>query len=512
MNEPFDAELSKAFKEGAAKSLEGWEFTPAMRAKVLDQARAEVAEAASRPPQRQFRPMDVVRPLTWVAAAAAAFLIVTNLGHFGGASTNSKPMAESKSAADRAAAKSAAPTAAPVPATGNAVAQKAAADAPAVPYSAASAAPEVAATHVETTATSAMTSTAAGMADTALPTVVAMDLTVPAAKDGEAAMAPPQGAPLKSRALAPTPENLSMATNSNGPVVALTPFGLKATNTDGGAAWDRPLADLNRQSLLAQSPDGRAAVANGANLLYLVNQRGELEHTVYGSATIQKLLWSNDGRVAAAEGSNVTVYDGVTGRSTFTVDAGAGADIAFAADGLLAIYGDRPNDPHRLVLLDRVGVATVEVRPAVAGRGLAFAANGAVIVAGGQAYSRVGKSLWQMGIQTDGVAALGADLIVGWNAQMIMAVRASDGKLVWKADWKGAEPGIRKVAVSPDGRYTAVVAPQEDGGAVLWVLDSTGRLRYSERLGQMPTDVSFVGEQLVLLQPQSVEYRSIPQE
>jgi hypothetical protein len=501
VNEPFDVELSRALKEGAAKSLEGWEFTPAMRAKVLERVRTEPAETApAAPPTKRVDPVRLIRPVAWVAAAAAAFLIVANLGgieRLGGAR---KEMSTTSAPRQDAAAKPEAPAAA-APAPNATFTQDRQTDQ----------APAVAAAESLPGSGTAAT----GAADTSVaqaPAVTAVALTVPARPDGqgpEAATAAAQAAP-RTLALkaAVASENIGLAANSSGPVLSLTGTGLRAQAGDGAPVWDRPLADLSPQSLLAEAPDGRAAVANGTNLLYLVGSGGELDRTLNSSAPVEQLLWSNDGRLAAAEGDNVVVYEAATGNAAFTLNAGVNREMAFAPDGLLAVLGDRPNDPHRLVLADQKGTATVEIRPTAVGRGLAFAAGGAVVVAGGHAYSREGRPLWRMPLVTEGVAA-GEKQVIGWDAHTVLAVDAQDGHAVWKADWQGEGPGVRKVVLSPDGCHVAVVAPLEDGAA-FWILDNAGKVLYAERLPQMPVDVSFAGNQVVLLMPQSVIYRSIP--
>lgn len=83
MTEPFDAELSRAVKESAAKSLQGFEFTPEMRAKVLARIQAEESEEPPKPavqPVRRLHPAPLLRPLSWAALAAAAVLIAVNMG------------------------------------------------------------------------------------------------------------------------------------------------------------------------------------------------------------------------------------------------------------------------------------------------------------------------------------------------------------------------------------------------------------------------------------------------
>lgn len=496
MNEPFDVEISRALKESAVKSLEGWEFTPALRTRVMDQIRAEAAAdaAPASPPSRRPDLVRMARPLALVAAAAAAVMLVVNFGLPG--------VSKKEAPATMETAMSAAPTAPPMPSNEATTTQ----DTKAAPASA----PEKAGAGQSFGSPSpkAVAPVEAQRAQ------LALELTVPADARTDA----PQAlmAPGKSRSADPSSSFTVMATSNigggvsgGGAVVTLTPFSVKAVDAANATVWERPLADLNRQSVVAASADGRAAVANGGDLLYLVNNRGDLDKTVHTGAVVEELQWSNDGRVAAAEGAKVVVYGGATGDVQFTVTTHPGSQVAFASDGMLAVF-ESPDFRH-LELYDAKGRAVFRARPAVDGRGLVFAGDGQILVAGGQAYDRAGNSLWQLPLRTLGVSALGADRIVAWDARTVMTVNARDGRqLLWRADWKGSGLGISKVVSAPDGSFVVIVARVDDG-AVLWVVSADGRQLLTEKLGQMPIDLGVAGRQVVLILPGSVEYRAVPQ-
>ncbi|HWI52785.1 MAG TPA: hypothetical protein VNT01_11665 [Symbiobacteriaceae bacterium] len=505
MNEPFDVEISRALKESAARSLEGWEFTPAMRAKVMDRIRTEAADdtALASPPARRFDAARVIRPLAWVAVAAAAMVIAinTDLAGFGGSrkETASAPQVASKSAAPAPA-----PAAPPTPETVTAAQTK---DGP-VP---AASSEQPAATAKSMAPESGARSADSTVAALTVGRSLAFELTLPGgeaqAEVAQALVAPP-GANGKLAFTTMAPTNIAGAVSGNGSILTLTPFGVKAVDFEMVTVWERPLADLSHQSLLAVAPDGRAAVANGGDLLYLVNERGELDQTIKAGGAISQVLWSNDGRMAAAVGPKVVVYSAGTSKPQFTADAG---EAAFAPDGVLAVYGGRSDDARLLTLIDPKGAVIARAQPAVAGRGLAVTGGGQVIVAGGQAYDRAGNALWQLPLKTDGIAPAGSDRLVAWDAHTVMLAGSSDGLPVWKANWNGAGPGIARVVPSPDGRFVAIVAPQADGTAVLWIVGSDGRQILTEKLAQMPVDLSVAGNQVVLILPDTVQYRSLPE-
>lgn len=506
MNEPFDVEISRALKEGAVKSLEGFEFTPAMRAKVMDRIRSEAPEA---PPAKRFDVNRAVRPLAWVAVAAAAMVIVINtdlsrLPGFGSAKKSEMKM-ETASA----------PAAAPAPPADNMAVAK---SAPAEPK-ADSQQPrptEQQSTGGGNAAGTTPTTTATAVAPKAPEArqVATIELTAPTAanarsvSDAPLAFAPPAGSPKMSVAAAAA-SNIGGAVPQEGEVLTLSPLGVKKVDLNNAVVWDRPLADLTQQSVLATAPDGRAAVANGSNLIYLLNNRGELDLTIHGDATINQVAWSNDGRVASVEAKQVVVYGADSGKALFTVEAGEASQVAFTPDGTLAVYSARTPDTRTLTLLDAKGTEIANAQPAVAGAGLAVTPDGQVVVAGGQAYSRAGDALWQVPFKTEGLAVLG-DRIVAWDAHHVMTVDARTGSQTgWKAEWKGTA-AINRVVTSPDGRYVVITAQAEDG-ALLWVLDRDGKVLLSEKLPQMPVDVGFAGAQIVLIEEGSVQYRLIPQ-
>jgi hypothetical protein len=504
VSESYDAELSRALKESAAKELGGWEFTPAMRAKVLEQIRVQESgqSAPAAPAPRRFVPALVLRPLAWVAVAAAAFAVVLNVGIPG---ASKKEAAQAPAAAP---SEMAATTPEPRFADTSGTAGQGG------PVQATSALQPGGETGIAPVQQGGKFK-APGIASVAIAPN-AVELTLPV--DGVAiAVAPPAEEPgiaaidhgnTSMTLMAAMPRNVALASGS--PLVALTEGAVQQLNADGVPVWEQPLENLTDTSAVALAPDGRVAVANGAAELTVLTASGEHQRTLKTSAAAGSLLWSPDGRLAAAEGELVFVYNTATGKREFFVAAGTPADMAFLADGSLATFGGQVGDPATLVVVDQKGAVLAERVSDTGGRGLAVTVGGSIIVAGGRAYDMAGNPLWKLSIVPMGVAALGSDMVAAWDAETVAVLNGHDGSLVLEASWKGGGQGVRRVIPSADGRYLAILAETEQG-PVVWVVDGSGAQVYAEKLGETPVDLALSGNRLMIMLAHSLVVRDLPQ-
>jgi hypothetical protein len=296
---------------------------------------------------------------------------------------------------------------------------------------------------------------------------------------------------------------------ADGGVVALSHSTVENQAPDGATLWSRPVEQTGAPANMAVAPNGYVALASGSRL-QILNSRGEQERLLSGTAPIDRLQWSADGWVASREGTQVFVYGPAGDKPEFSVEAGTGADMAFGPDGTLAVYGDRPDAPGHLMLTDRKGTVLMEARTGTGGHGVVWSGDGSAVVAAGHGYNRAGKELWQLPIVTDGVAALGPSLIIAWDARTVLVVDAVDGHAVWQAVWNGPGNGIRRVVAAPDGKHLAVSAAVDGSGAV-WVLDAAGSVVFTDRTGEQPVDLALSGSHLVLMLPDSVSVRQLPE-
>lgn len=274
---------------------------------------------------------------------------------------------------------------------------------------------------------------------------------------------------------------------------------------NGVAMWSAPAGGAGN---LAVSRDGQVAVAMGQQIQVL-NARGEAERNYTASAYVERLAWSADGRVASGEGNLVFVY-GVGPRPDFFVDAGLNADVAFAPGGNLAAYGDHPDDAGVLTVTDSKGALQWQARPKTGGRGLAWAAQGAVLVAGGKAYDASGKALWEAPIKTDGVAALDDSGVLVWNSQSVLLLDARSGQVLVHGNYAAGGVGVQQVIAGE--KNAAVLSDLGDGTVGLWVIDQAGNIRLAEHLAERPVGMAFAAaDRLVLMFPQSVTVKELPQ-
>ncbi|HYG58909.1 MAG TPA: PQQ-binding-like beta-propeller repeat protein, partial [Symbiobacteriaceae bacterium] len=145
------------------------------------------------------------------------------------------------------------------------------------------------------------------------------------------------------------------------------------------------------------------------------------------------------------------------------------------------------------------------------GRGIAFLHGGGVVVAGNTAFDRSGGNLWPVPLEPAGLAAAGDDALVAWDGHQVVLQEARSGQLLLRADLNVPGASITRVVPSPDGRLLAVVGSNPDGDSVVWVMDRSGRILWTERFRETPTGMAFAGDQLVIMLPHKVKFRTIPQ-
>lgn len=535
MNEPFDVEISRALKKETAESLQGWEFTPAMQAKVMQRIRAEAAsddstvDAPPAPPVRRRNLVDWARPLGLVAAAAAAVVLAVNinwsgLGMGGVASKQNAPTTDSAPSAEMAravpsstngeAVTSSEPKQPDVPQVQGATVDPAGSGAPANTGAASFQAPsersrDVAFALPMPAPVEKQEALADGFTALAAPGTAKMAATPAPEEPADPTDTTVRVEPEMGIAAIAAVENVSGAVADGGSVFTLTTYGLTFTSADMATVRDLSLEGLDAVSIVSVAADGKTAVAGGGSL-YLISAEGELKHTLHAEGAIRQVTWSQDGRVAVADGKRVVVYAGDTGEAQFEVAAVAEAELAFTPNGYLAVYTASPEGPHGLVLTDAKGNEVARInQPPESGSGLAVAAGGRVVVAGGHAYSATWDSLWALPMTTTGVTALGAELVVGWDDKSVLNVNVADGSPVWKANWEGTGR-ITRVVSSPDGQLLAILAETEES-PVLWVVESGGNVRLTERLEQTPVEIGLAGNQVVMILPTAVQYRAIPE-
>ncbi|MDB4895919.1 MAG: hypothetical protein JWN15_2181 [Firmicutes bacterium] len=546
MSEHFDTELARAVKESAAKSLKGWEFTPAMQRSVLE--RIEHAATGIVPgarPSRRFDPMRAVRPLAWTAVAAATLLVVVNtrVGERGlirksvpdAGTAQSAPAAPVAKAIDPA-GNGPQPSATPPTANGPGNAPEGTQGAS--PGSTGSGGPATQQGTAQPDQRAESNSPAqpkqphlfsqpAGGAGTTTPPTAPDQMgfaTVPGESDPKAPQAlsgayggdkvalevppqaprgnqnPPAGVP----ATAPSDTLHVVAVGSR--VVELSRSGVRVIAADGAQAWAYPLTGAADTSLLAVAGDGSVAVTI-ADKVHVLSPDGKLLRVLEPAGNVTALAWGTGGRLAIAAGSVVTVIRPATATAEFHTEVIGQPELSFSPDGTLAVLGEGKSG-RQLLIYGKGGALAAQVQQGRSnGRGLVFTPG--AVVAGSQAYGLLGRPLWQTPFVPEGLALAGTDLIMARKADAVVALRAADGVAVWQATWSGSGQGLRRVVTAPDGRFVSVLGSTGDGW-VYWVLDHKGKVLYAERLPEEPSDMAFVGERLMLLMSSGPEFRAFP--
>jgi hypothetical protein len=546
VSEHFDTELARAVKESAAKSLKGWEFTPAMQRSVLERIeRAATGTVPGVRPSRRFDPRRAVSPLAWTAVAAATLLVVVNtrMGERGltrksiadagsGQSASAPPATKGTESTGNAAL----PSATPPPNTGPGITPDGTqGEGPR------SSAPGGPATDQGTTQPDQLAesnspvqtkqphlfSEPAGGAGARIPPTVPEQLglaTVPGEPDHKAPQGlsgayegakvtlelPPlaprgnQNLPVGVPATAPSGRLHVLAVGSR--VVELSRSGVRAIAPDGAQAWAYPLPGATDKSLLAVAGDGSVAVTI-ADKVHVLSADGKLLRVLEPAGKVTALAWGSGGRLAIAAGSIVTVIRPASATAEFHTEVIGQPELSFSPDGTLAVLGEGKSG-RQLLIYGKGGALTAQVQQGSAkGRGLVFTSG--VLLAGSQAYGLLGRPLWQTPFVPEGLALAGADLIVARKADAVVALRAADGVVVWEATWRGPGQGLRRVVTAPDGRFLSVLGSTGDGW-VCWVLDQKGKVLHAERLTEEPSDMAFVGERLMLLMSSGPEFRAFP--
>ncbi len=496
MNEQFDADLSRALKSGAAKELQGWEFTPAMRKNVLARIRTESSGTAA--PAGHRRPVSVPRPLIWATVAAAAFMIalkvdVTNLFGAGQKSTSAPqaPAAASSTAS--------APTPAPQPAQAQELKTEATA-AKAMDASPAGAAANSGSVGAQNA--SAGTSVAKERSVAAASIRLETPTTPPSPGVADAAATLSAEAGFTAKASFVSFHRYAVAAQGK-QVLMLDSNGLSAVNHDGVTDWQAPIPGVGFESVLAISADGRIAV-NAENKVYLVSGTGKVDATLELEAPATRVTWAPDGRLAVV-GTSAQVYK--DGKAQFKVPAEVGSQLAFGPEGTLVVLEPGGN----LYVYDRDGKA-VAAQPRVGGGVLAYGPDEETIITASGAYSRKLDTLrWKMPFEPLGLTLAG-DTVIAWNADQIVGLRSQDGTQLWHAAREGAGPGIVKVVTNAgaEGGNRVIVLAATDTGAALWAFLPTGEVKLTQALTAMPLDLTVVGNRVTLLMTGGPEVHEIP--
>lgn len=502
MSDPIDREISQAIKAASDRSLAGWTFTPEMRKAVLDQIAAEPAQPAAQTPLRPRR--NLVRPLSWFAAAAAVLLVSFNLVP--------KMMNNNNPSADMAALKSGTTASAPEsPADRqrSAAAENASAEATALALSAEPAEPDSSSDEPISALAAPAPAPGGGtpedhgevqmMVAQAGPRGSRIALVAPPADAGdEVGEAPANGTPITLMA---APTNLSVSSLPEGDYVVLTGTAVRVFDQEGALVTENALT--NSPGLLATAPDGRIAVADGARV-QTYGSNGQPAGSLELDAPPHAIALGPGERLAVAGESGTDLFTG--SRFVARIDSVQAAALAFAGDGVLALLAqDGAGRSLRLYADDGTLLAAQPVPGD--GQGLAFTADGQQIVAGSQVFDRSGQLLWEVPFPPVQAAAFGSgDALLVWSHQVVSLFHAQDGSAIWSADYPDGT--ILQAAGSAAGDRVAVVGESEIGASV-WVLDETGAQRYAERLDRAPVGLAIAENNLILLTSSGVDVRTL---
>jgi|GEM_PF-3436625 len=494
MSDRFEQELRQALKGSTAKSLEGWEFSPAMRQAVLKRISEEEEEESpvqgpSPAPLRRTR-RAIPQPVLWVAAAAAAFALVLNIDW--------NPPVQSAKEAPQAPMAASTTMEAPSEATGAAPEEKAENQA-GVPESAATFKAQDATGTGQATALTDSFHAAATMP----PNPARMILTVPAGAGLKAGPRSVDGGKVGLLAAMPSQvSNLDLAPLPGGDLLQLTTVSLRQVDVAGNIRWEQPLSE---SPMLLSNAGSMTAVAAGQTV-HLYSQAGQPEGILALTGPVYGLQVSRDNRVAVAAGDSVQVYSGP--KLEFSTGPVSDATTTFAADGALAVLG-REGEKRSLTLYGRDGAKLSQNSLSGEGMGLVFADQGQVVVAGGEAFHRSGQPLWRAPIVPNGAVGLGeSGSVLLWDLHLVTLVNAQDGSERWSAEFTAGE--IISVVASSSGDQVAILGSSPEG-MVVWVLAQDGGQRFAELLPEGPADLAVEGDQLVLLMPAGLESRSLSQ-
>lgn len=543
MSDGFDGELRQALKDSTAKSLEGWEFTPAMRQAVRERI---AQEAPSEAPKQDLAPQPapptnprrgLTRPLVWVAAAAAVLLFSLNMNELmdspGGARKESStagrgvaPESASQSTSKSQAKQGESAGPATGAGEGNQTADLA---------SRTDAADDTG----DTEATGASGATALSSPETATFgrdtfAITEVDANMAAEVSGQASLAGnagtpfavvvPGGQPAKARlylvapnsvvrkdsttsgemgigilAVKPASGMVSLGTSRGGLRAVLTTESVQMVDAQGEVAWERSLPASPH--LVATASNGRTAVGVGSQLFFFTAEGGA-NGQLKLEAPATNLSLGLNGRLAVVAGGSMRFYQ--AGKLLSLQGNLVEGSTAFAPDGSLALLA-REGQGRTLYLFGQGGTPLVKVPVAAGSDGLAFLEQGEYVIAGGQVFHRSGKAVWKVSFPVQGVSVL-KEGVVAWGKNRVSLLRSADGAEIWTAEYDGGT--ILKVTASESGEQVAILGSVADG-AVVWVLDAAGGQRFVERISTMPLDLAVEGDSLMLLMPDSLEVRSI---
>mgnify|MGYP000654284306 CR=1 FL=1 len=474
-----DRELRQAIKAGVDRSLEGWTFTPAMRQAVLERIEAEGEPAATpETPRRQS-----LKPVYWVAAAAAALILAVNLlperpkDFSGGGAPEASSMASTETGEPSKAPRLLAQPGNAAPLNMSAPEIEDESDDPGVPGG-----------------SDALTMAMAPAAPVKL-TLRIEELGGEAAEDevtrsGELML------------MAVKPKMLDIAVLPDGNVALLSSSSLRVVDRAGNVVAEEPL--VQEPTALAYGSGAEPAVVSG-NVVERFRADGQPAGSLELDGTPALVAVVAD-RTAVADESGVKVYAGE--EQVLSLDGLRAEAIALADDGALAVLTGTPEP--RLQVYAATGALMMEQAAEPDGSALAFLNGGTEVAAGSEVYDRSGILLWSFPFVPEHVANVGSgDLVLAWNAQSAALIRAGTGEPLWLAE--AGSGTIVRAAAALDSDLAAVVVADETGAGV-WVMDGTGAWRHAERLDEVPVDVAVTGGHLHILSADGLEVRSLSDE
>lgn len=499
MTDPFDEELRRALQAGVQQRLKGWTFTPEMQRKVMERIQLE-GSATDSAPQAEGTPLTrrVLRPAAWTAAAAAAVLVMVNLG------LHHRPMGSPNSGANQTASTEAsgfrnlqsgvimdglkasegADSARLGPTDSAASADQfetAEASVPARSTGGVELSGPTAAAEVGAESGAAQVGSTGGAKGPALMRspgeadagsnegkVAALMLS-----PGEADEASGEG---EVAALLLSPGEADEASGEGEVAALMLPPGeadeasgeaeVRAFVRSSGAGLAAegkqvslpvpaipPAREPARVLMLAAGPEGDAdapgpdstRVERTETGVRLVDQTGAIlwERSLAGPSGAGHLAVAPDGEVAASFGEELFLLD---------------------RSGEVVQHFHLPDPPMEVLWAGEERLAVAEFQ------GVTVYQNGAV--------------LWSAPLTAEGMAQMESRLLV-WNGDEASALNLSDGLLVWQATPEQPGAAFSRAVVSADGELAALLAGKEDGW-ILWVLDQDGQVLLSQGLSAEP--------------------------
>jgi len=482
-----DRELRQAIQAEVERSLEGFTFTPEMRRAVLERIAAEEQPLATPAPARR----TLLRPATWIVAAAAALVLAVKLwpdmpsGPRSGTAPESSSVAQTESTGGASGAEAAADAAAETARTKNGAVQTQERNGEAValtaePLCALSALPPGEPVKLELK-------------------VKALYAAGPEAQGAAQAESHESTGEPRVTVMSAAPAMLDLTVLSDGSVALLTSTSLRVVDQHGNVTAEEPL-DYAPAAFADGAADGAVVVGDGVIARY--GTGGQLSGVLATDSAPLQVSVAFD-RTAVADADGVTVYAGDT--QAFRLRGMRFDAITLAEDGALAGLSDTAGTP-RLRVYDATGNQILDQTTA-GGSALAFLSGGSQVAAGSEVYDRTsGELLWTLPFAATHAVAAGGH-VLAWNAEAAALLEEATGQPLWVAE--AGDGGVILNTVSSAGGDMAAVVAQSGEGVGVWVIDAEGAERYTELLSDVPVDVAIVGDHLHILTPAGLEVRSL---